>query len=358
MSYSKMAPKFHDDITYGPDSQSMHELDPLRPSVASTIESSGQPRSAPASINRTHEEEAKQPLVHHAPDPSDSQAHATWADGEAIPQSTTWKRRYRYKSWKVAVLTNSVTATVVLLGNCILTIWASLHFGFDRSGGHGVAYVGDCDTVAGWSRWLHVVINVLSTMLFSASHYTMQCAAAPTRSECDEAHARGDWLCIGAPNVRNPRKLGGGLVYYLLALSGTPIHLLYNSAVFKTTDNNAYSAVVAGEDFLSTSYNVTTIDSLSRQVHRAYMADPASWANLTRSECVQNYTNYVISGRTDVIAISLKKYPNDQARTVNKDSTDTNSASGQRQKLDREGRVWLTNASAAIVPKLCHTYDW
>ena len=114
----------------------------------------------------------------------------------------------------------------------------------------------------------------------------MQCATAPTRSECDKAHARGKWLDVRVMSVRNLTKIGWRrpLIWGSLALSSTPIHLLYNSAVFKTTDNNDYSAVIAGEDFLSASYNVTATDSLSRQVHRAYLADQP------RGETLHNVT--------------------------------------------------------------------
>lgn len=151
----------------------------------------------------------------------------------------------------------------------------------------------------------------------------------------------------------------------MLALSSIPIHLLYNSAIFQTTDNNDYSAVIAGEDFLSASYNFTTTDSLSRQVHRAYLADPASWANLTRRACVQSYTNYVLSGRTDVIAVFFNNYTNVQARTVNKDSTDLNKESTYLNKDSRDLNQnstdlnkTLTDLTTDWVPKLSQTYDW
>lgn len=362
-----MDPRTYDNSTYEPDSPELHELDLLRPSVTSFVERSEESRLASASIEHNPEAEAERPLVHHECNLYEPQARTNCADGEEGSQRSTWKKRSKFKSWKVAVLINSAIAAAVLLANCILTIWASLHFGFDRGSGNGAAYDGDCDTVAAWSRWLHVVVNVLSTMLLGASSYAMQCATAPTRSECDRAHARGDWFDIGVMSVRNLTRLGWRrpLIWCLLALSSIPIHLLYNSAIFQTTDNNDYSAVIAGEDFLSASYNFTTTDSLSRQVHRAYLADPASWANLTRRACVQSYTNYVLSGRTDVIAVFFNNYTNVQARTVNKDSTDLNKESTYLNKDSRDLNQnstdlnkTLTDLTTDWVPKLSQTYDW
>lgn len=68
-------------------------------------------------------------------------------------------------------------------------------------------YDRSCDVAGNWFSALHVLTNGLNSILLSASNYSMQCATAPTRTECDRAHARGDWLDIGVPSVRNLFKI-------------------------------------------------------------------------------------------------------------------------------------------------------
>lgn len=69
--------------------------------------------------------------------------------------------------------------------------------------GIGTLYMGKCNRVNTWNTVLHVVINILSSILLSASNYATQVLASPTRSECDKAHARRDWLDIGVSGLRN-----------------------------------------------------------------------------------------------------------------------------------------------------------
>ena len=98
--------------------------------------------------------------------------------------------------------------------------------------GIGTLYDGDCHHVEKATIWLHVGINVLSSLLLSASNYTMQALCSPTRKEIDRAHAKGDWVDIGTPSVRNIlgriswRRIA---LWWILGLSSVPIHLLYVS---------------------------------------------------------------------------------------------------------------------------------
>jgi hypothetical protein len=87
---------------------------------------------------------------------------------------------------------------------------------------------GDCQRVEFWNNGLHVVINILSTILLSGSNYCMQCLSAPTREEVDKAHANKRWLDIGIPSIRNVRHLGKQRIalWVVLALTSLPLHLL------------------------------------------------------------------------------------------------------------------------------------
>ncbi|KAK7983598.1 P-loop containing nucleoside triphosphate hydrolase protein [Apiospora arundinis] len=155
-----------------------------------------------------------------------------------------WSKRSRALGLQFAI------AGLVFVANLGLTIYALAHFG--SRDGVGLLYAGDCDTVKQLDRWLHLLINVLSTGLLSASNYCMQLQAAPTRKELDEVHKRGDWMDIGILSLRNLRYIDNRrkVVYILLALSSVPIHLIYNSAVFQSLGSNSYTIAVVKDSFL------------------------------------------------------------------------------------------------------------
>lgn len=236
------------------------------------------------------------------------------------PTTVSRKKRHRFKSWKVGVLTAAVMTATVLLVNGILLIWASVEFVLEN--GIGTAYEGSCDTVNSWSFWLHIVINILSTMLMSASNYTMQCVTAPARTECDRAHSRGDWLDIGIPSIRNLFKIKWQrrIMWALLTVSSTPIHLLYNSAVFKTLDDNRYYSYLVGRQFLNSEYTFPSAEEWPLGYYRygnleptwtwydkireVYLSNPSSFDNITAKLCIERYTKYYLSGFGDVILIT------------------------------------------------------
>ena len=76
--------------------------------------------------------------------------------------------------------------------------------------------------------WLHLAINVLSTILLSASNYCIQCLSSPTRQEVNKAHANAEWLDIGVPSIRDLRYIGWRriITWWLLGLNSVPLHLM------------------------------------------------------------------------------------------------------------------------------------
>lgn len=154
--------------------------------------------------------------------------------GVPTSKSNREKRR-KLQGWRFGVACSAWVAFTVLMMNVILTIYAGARFKADD--GVGTAYHGSCEVVNSWTTWLHILINALSSILLSASNYTMQCLCSPTRAEIDKAHAKGDWLDVGVASVRNilgrirPMRQ---MLWWALALSSIPIHLLYNSAIFKS----------------------------------------------------------------------------------------------------------------------------
>jgi hypothetical protein len=131
----------------------------------------------------------------------------------------------RFTGWRFGAFHFGVWAAIVFLINLIVTIWGSV------SRHSGVLLEGDCDRVELLNTGLHVLINVLSTILLSGSNYCMQCLSAPSRREVDKAHERGNWLDIGIPSIRNVRHLSRKriILWISLALTSLPLHLLYVS---------------------------------------------------------------------------------------------------------------------------------
>ena len=213
-------------------------------------------------------------------------------------------RRFAFNGWRVGVAICASTAASVLVINIGLTIWASTKNGLN----HGLATIqdGSCQKTKNLSLWLHLAINALSTTLLAASNYCMQCLSSPTREEIDRAHSRHIWLDIGVPSVRNLRKIAKSriVLWWLLAFSGIPLHLLYNSAIFSTLSSQDYSVFVASEAIISgIGINWTAPTAIDFTLAEVFQND-SSWQNLTNEECVRAYGRSFVSSRSDVLAIT------------------------------------------------------
>ncbi len=101
----------------------------------------------------------------------------------------------------------------------------------------GTIYEGGCSTVRHADSWLHIAINAMGTLLLGASNYTMQCLSSRTRSEVDFAHSMGRCLDIGLPSIKNLSGWRKKIMFAFLVLSTLPLHFLWNSAIFTTTQN-------------------------------------------------------------------------------------------------------------------------
>jgi hypothetical protein len=132
----------------------------------------------------------------------------------------------RYKGWRFSLLCSAALASTVLILNLALLIWAFVRFGLH--GGVVTLYTGSCPRMQSIFTWTHLAINILSTLLLSASNFCMQCLAAPTREEVDKEHTRENWLDIGVMSLRNLRSVARWRFYMWLGLaaSSIPLHLL------------------------------------------------------------------------------------------------------------------------------------
>ncbi|KAH7348829.1 hypothetical protein BKA65DRAFT_501524 [Rhexocercosporidium sp. MPI-PUGE-AT-0058] len=167
----------------------------------------------------------------------------------------------KYSGWRGGIFLGATSAGTIFVINLIFTIWAGAK---SKSGMRiGTLYTGDCGTVHKADAWVHIAINAMGTLLLGASNYTMQCLASPTRSEVDAAHAMGKYMDVGLPSFRNLHGWKKKILFTLLVLSTLPLHFLWNSAVFTTTQRLDYNVYVVTPDFLTSTsvdcmQNVTT----------------------------------------------------------------------------------------------------
>ena len=134
--------------------------------------------------------------------------------------------RARLSGWRGGLIACIAVVAFVLLLNLILAAVAATKW--NPVQGIATAYTGDCGVAARWTTAIHLLINVLSSLLLGASNYTMQRLVAPTRGDIDKAHARKKWLDIGMPSIRNLSSISKGrlALWIMLGLSSAPLHLV------------------------------------------------------------------------------------------------------------------------------------
>ncbi|KAI1204960.1 uncharacterized protein F4807DRAFT_301545 [Annulohypoxylon truncatum] len=159
----------------------------------------------------------------------------------------------RSTGWRRAAKVNSIvlaTMSMTLIGFLIAAtskngLYKALFF-----------YDGDCDggSVSKVNMVLHLLINIVSTLVVASSNFFMQVLNSPSRREVNTAHFQGSWLGIGIPSVRNAFRVSRFKTWCWICLlvSSIPIHLLFNSTIFQTDSRNSdYHLTIATEDFVN-----------------------------------------------------------------------------------------------------------
>ena len=139
-----------------------------------------------------------------------------------------------FRTWRsrrdILLKTICIIAGIVLAINFLATVIMRAKWGIEQD--INTLSTGSCSKMSNINTGVHVVINILSTLLLGASNLCMQLLVAPTRSEIDKAHARFKWLNIGVPSIKNLRYIDRHRVRIclLLAFSSLPLHFLYVSS--------------------------------------------------------------------------------------------------------------------------------
>lgn len=140
----------------------------------------------------------------------------------------SWLRQSSLHGWRMGVLLGSCATAFVLACNIAAVVKSyQTDQGFDRDG-IAVLMAGGRYSMFMWNIFLHLVINVFSTVLLAASNYTMQVLNAPTRTEIEQTNERGSWFDIGLLSLHNLRRVPRkrAILCVTLALSSLPLHLL------------------------------------------------------------------------------------------------------------------------------------
>ncbi|OJJ46443.1 hypothetical protein ASPZODRAFT_2129457 [Penicilliopsis zonata CBS 506.65] len=193
-----------------------------------------------------------------------------------------------------------VSSAIFLLNTILLAAMAILSRRYPSEGDFSsslVAYRGDCDVAERWNTALHVIINILSTVILAASNYCMQRLVAPTREEIDARHAQFKWLDIGSGSIRNLFIVNRYrcVLALLLLITTTPFHLLYNSMVFHSWAIGQYTIVLAPHDLNSTNVQDLTTPALQEcfappnQPFQAASSPPLSWTAFASTIRQGNY---------------------------------------------------------------------
>lgn len=143
------------------------------------------------------------------------------------PDSTDFTRsKSRWRKPQRATALWSLGVFTIILANCTLLGWALKKFGTTDL--IVKLQQGSCSEANRVNTWVHLAINLLSTVILSGSNYCMQCLVAPTRGQINKAHAKREWLDIGIPSWRNLISLSRKrqAMWWALGVSSIPIHLL------------------------------------------------------------------------------------------------------------------------------------
>ncbi|CAI6340112.1 unnamed protein product [Periconia digitata] len=137
----------------------------------------------------------------------------------------------RFHGWRMGILLGCIMSAIILCVNVGVLIFAAVRrAGF--KGGFAEPFDFAPSRMSQLSSAIHIVINVLSTLLLSASNYTMQVLSSPTRAEVDKRHRKAQWFDIGVLSVHNLTQITmkRSTLCAVLVLSSVPLHLFYNSA--------------------------------------------------------------------------------------------------------------------------------
>uniref|UniRef100_A0A8H7N3W2 DUF6536 domain-containing protein n=1 Tax=Bionectria ochroleuca TaxID=29856 RepID=A0A8H7N3W2_BIOOC len=215
--------------------------------------------------------------------------------------------------WRFGALFAAAVTLAVLIGNVTIAgVFTSRVRAQGYTSNVAPISVGNCGYIKKLGIGIHLVINIVSTLLLGASNYCMQTISAPSRDDVDRAHAKGSWVDIGIPSLRNLRfiRKRRAFVWFCLGVTSIPLHLVYNSIFFVSANNNLYRIWYADDSFArGAPFNETfftqaiALGNVNADKLQDQLMHGDRYQNITNDECINAYAKTLIEDRGNVILV-------------------------------------------------------
>ncbi|CRG91207.1 hypothetical protein PISL3812_08255 [Talaromyces islandicus] len=154
------------------------------------------------------------------------------------------------RGWRKAAATNTI---IVFLAAVLLIILLAVSW--PKSAGiHGNVFIyqGDCGRSRVVDITLHLIINIVSSLVLASSNFFAQILSSPTRDEVDKIHASKRAIQIGNTSINTVFRISPikTVLLVLFFLSSLPFHLFFNGSIFSTSyAGSDYRLTIASESF-------------------------------------------------------------------------------------------------------------
>ncbi|KAB8213217.1 hypothetical protein BDV33DRAFT_210419 [Aspergillus novoparasiticus] len=179
-------------------------------------------------------------------------------------------------------------------------------------------YAGNCTKANRDATGLHLLINILSTLLLGASNYVMQCLGAPSRKDVDAAHQRRRWLDIGTFSVRNLRVMDWRrrVLWTSLLVSSLPIHMIYNAVISPSISTLGFGVLTIPSNLLPTEslvYDEAASSAFYDQIGSTAMDIRSqifngTFENMTSTACVKSYAVDYNTKMSTLVLVADRKH--------------------------------------------------
>ncbi|KAI8630438.1 hypothetical protein F5Y19DRAFT_46670 [Xylariaceae sp. FL1651] len=153
--------------------------------------------------------------------------------------------------WRLAALINTGLVSVSTILVLALLIWSTAQAD-GRVRTNTIIFTGACSHSSTINFWLHLGLNIFSTLILASSSFFCQVLSSPSRDEVDAVHAKDKALTIGISSLSNlvDVKRVKSISWAFIFFSSIPLHLFFNSAIFETEYQGAHwNLALASEGF-------------------------------------------------------------------------------------------------------------
>ncbi|KAM7211821.1 hypothetical protein V8F06_012794 [Rhypophila decipiens] len=211
------------------------------------------------------------------------------------------------KGWRGAVKILAVLAALLAAVNLGISINMTMRHDSASPVGSVTVLSGPCQRVNLAKVLIQLAITTASLTLLATSNFAAQAWTALTREEIDRLHRSGDTVDIGIPSLRNMTRISlpRRILWLVMFVLATTIHLVYNSAIGSSSSASDYTvSVLARDEFLR---SFSTHESSAYPSPDAPQYQPSGhrqWENITLEGMVQRYGTRFADDYRSVILVA------------------------------------------------------